>query len=46
MEEALRIDEENGTEYWRKAIEKVIKNVMIGFELCNYDKLPVDYEEI
>jgi hypothetical protein len=33
VEEALRIDEETGTDLWRKAVEKEMKNVMPAFEL-------------
>jgi len=33
VEEALRLDEETGTDYWRKAIEKEMRNVMPVFEL-------------
>ena len=32
VEEALRIDEETGTDYWRKAIEKEMSKVRIAFE--------------
>jgi len=32
VEHALRIDQETGTDYWRKAIEKEMKNVRIAFQ--------------
>jgi hypothetical protein len=32
VEEALKLDEESGTDFWRKAIEKEMKNVMPAFE--------------
>jgi len=35
VEHALRIDRETGTDYWRKAIEKEMKNVRIAFEKWN-----------
>ena len=41
MGEALRIDEETGTDFWRMAIEKEMKNVMPAFELRDDDKMPV-----
>ena len=43
VEEALRIDEETRTDYWRKAIEKEMKNVMPAFEFHNDDNMPVGY---
>ena len=46
VEEALRIDEETGTDFWRMAIEKEMKNVMPGFEFHDDDKMPVDYKKI
>ena len=46
VEEALRIDEETGTDYWRKAIEKEMKNVMPAFEFRDDDKMPVGYAKI
>jgi hypothetical protein len=32
VQEALQIDEETGTKFWRRAIEKEMKNVMPAFE--------------
>ena len=32
VQEALQIDEEMGTDFWRRAIEKEMKNVMPAFE--------------
>ena len=32
VQEALRIDEETGTDFWRRAIEKEMKNVRPAFE--------------
>ena len=32
VEEALQIDEETGTDFWHKAIEKGMKNVRVAFE--------------
>ena len=46
VEEALRIDEETGTDFWRMAIEKEMKNVMPAFEFRDDDKMPVGYEKI
>ena len=46
VEEALRIDEETGTHFWRMTIEKEMKNVMPAIEFCDDDKMPVGYNEI
>jgi hypothetical protein len=46
VEEALRIDEETGTDFWRKAIEKEMRNVMPAFEFQDDDVMPVGYEKI
>ena len=47
VEEALRIDEETGTDFWRMAIEKEMKNdVMPAFEFCDDDKVPVCYKKV
>ena len=46
MEEAFRIDEETGRDFWRMAIEKEMKNVMPAFEFHDDDKMPVVYEKI
>ena len=46
VEEALRIDEETGTDYRRKVIEKEVKNVMPTFEFCNDDKMPMGFAKI
>ena len=44
VEEALRFDEESGTDFWRKAIEKEMKNVLPAFECRDDDKMPIGYE--
>jgi hypothetical protein len=41
--EALAIDRRKGTTFWRDAIEKEMKNVMVAFELSNDPNLPVGY---
>jgi len=37
VEHALQIDYEMGTNYWRKAIEKEMKNVRVAFQRWNAD---------
>ena len=40
-EEALALDQENGNDYWQKAIDKELKNVKVAFKLLEEgDKLP------
>jgi hypothetical protein len=46
VEEALRFDAETGTDYWRKAIEKEMRNVLPAFEFRDDDKMPIGYEYI
>ena len=46
VEEALQIDEETGTDFWRKAIEKEMKNVMPAFHFPEDGKAPVGYKPI
>ena len=46
VEEALAIDDETGTTFWRDAIEKEMKNVGIAFEFCEDGKIPVAHTEI
>ena len=33
VEEALRLDRENGNDLWSKAIDKELKNVLVAFKL-------------
>jgi len=35
VEEALRIDKETGTDFWAKAIQKEMQNVMVAFKLLD-----------
>ena len=46
IKEALQIDKETGTDYWRKAIQKEMKNVMVTFEFDDSDKIPVGFQKI
>jgi hypothetical protein len=46
VEEALRIDKETGTDFWRKAIEKEMKNVRVAFEFSDGDLIPVAHKEL
>ena len=44
---AYKIDEETGTTFWKDAIEKEMKNVMVAFEILEDDEvMPVGYSEI
>ena len=47
VEEALRLDQENRNNIWKKAIEKEMGNVRIAFRLMEQgEKLQVGSEEI
>jgi hypothetical protein len=46
VEEALRIDERTGTDFWRKAIEQEMKNVLPAFEFVDDDVVPKFYKHI
>ena len=46
VDEALRIDEETGTTFWRDGIAKEMKNVMTAFEFPNDDKMPIGHKKI
>ena len=35
----MRFDEEDGTDFWRKAIEKEMKNVRVAFEFNDKDEI-------
>jgi hypothetical protein len=46
VEEAYDIDKQTGTDFWRKAIEKEMKNVFPAFEFVDDEKIPVGYQKI
>ena len=47
MEEALKLDEQNGNDYWKKAIEAEMKKINDSFELYDGDvKDLVGYQHI
>ena len=46
VEEALRIDDRTGTDFWRKAIELEMKNVQPAFEFIDGDVVPKFYKKI
>ena len=46
VEEALAIDRRTGTDFWRKAIEKEMKNVGIAFEFPADGEVPSGYKHI
>ena len=47
VEEALSIDAETGTTFWRDAIEKEMRNVMPAFKILGDDEeVPVGYKRI
>ena len=46
VEDALRLDTESGTNHWRKAIEKEMKNVLPAFEFRDDDCMPLGHKKI
>ncbi len=47
IQEALAIDRETGTDHWRRAIEKEMKNVEIAFEFLDSGQAaPIGYQKI
>ena len=46
VEEALRIDERMGTNFWMKAIRAEMKNVMPTFEFNDDNVIPAFYKKI
>ena len=46
VEEALAIDERTGTDFWRRAIEKEMRNVMPAFEFRDDNDIPKFYKRI
>ena len=44
---AYKIDEETGTTFWKDAIEKEMKNVMVAFQILeDGEEVPPGYREI
>jgi hypothetical protein len=46
VREALDIDKRMGTDMWRKAIEKEMRNVMVAFYVRDDGKVPIGFNEI
>ena len=47
VEEALKLDRDNGNKYWHEAIKKELKNVIIAFHLLGEDEsIPIGSKEI
>ena len=46
VKHALEIDRRTGTDFWRKAIEKEMKNVLMAFEFRDDDVVPIGYKQI
>jgi hypothetical protein len=44
--EALKVDRDTGTNFWRKAVDKETKNVMPAFEFRDDSQVPVGYKHI
>ena len=47
VQEALQIDRETGTDFWRKAIQKEMKNVRVAFKFLDTgERVPIGYKWI
>jgi len=46
VQEALKLDGETGTDFWHKAIEKEMTNIMPAFEFPEDEKVPTGYQHI
>ena len=46
VEHALEIDRHTGTDFWRKAIEKEMRNVQVAFDIREDGTIPVGFKEI
>ena len=46
IKEALAIDKETGTTFWRDAIAKEMKNAMVSFQFSDNDEIPVGHQKI
>jgi hypothetical protein len=46
VQEALNIDKRTGTDMWRKAIEKEMRDVMVAFDVRDDGKVPIGFKEI
>ena len=46
VQAALDIDERTGTDMWRKAIEKEMRNVKVAFDVRDDGKVPIGFKEI
>jgi len=46
VKHALEIDARTGTDFWRKAIEKEMRNVMMAFEFRDDNIVPIGYKLI
>lgn len=46
VEQALAFDLEDGTDFWKTAIEKEMKNVRIAFEFNDGDTIPVGHKRV
>jgi hypothetical protein len=46
IQEAFAIDRRTGTDFWRKAIEKEMKNIQVAFEFRDDNVVPIGYKHI
>lgn len=46
IDEALRLDKENGNDLWQKSIEKEFSKVKVAFEFNDKDEIPVGHKKL
>jgi hypothetical protein len=46
VKEALKVDAMTGTDFWKKAIDKEMRNVKPAFEFKDNNKVPIGYKHI
>jgi hypothetical protein len=46
VQQALVIDSQTGTTFWREAIDKEMKNVLVAFKFRDDDQVPVGFKHI
>jgi hypothetical protein len=46
VKEALKVDSMTGTDFWKKAIDKEMRNVKPAFEFRDDNNVPIQYKHI
>ena len=46
IKEALQINKETDTNFWREAIDKEMRNIMVAFDFSDNDVIPVGHSKL